>query len=141
MIIDRVHVAHPVFDELVVKSRPEFRAHFDSERDNPFLRSREKHEQRRAIVPRKIDAVIEFIARNRSHRSKSGRSTRHYQEFVHAGNRRCESFAFRRNHKRDLRVRKFFSRSRDCRRCQNQIADAFELNEENVQFDNWIALS
>ena len=100
-----------------------------------------QNEKRRAIVSREIDAVIEFAARDRHSRGQTAEAATRDQKFVHTRNCRGESLAIARNHERDLCVRKFFANRRDGRRRQNQIADSFELNEENLQFDNWIARS
>ena len=141
MIIDRVHVAHPVLDEVIVESRSKFRTHFDPKRNDPLLGAREKHEKRGAIVPCKIDSVIEFAAGDRSRGSNSGKAARHDQKFIHTDNCWRQRFAFGRNHESDVCIRKFFAHGRERRRGQNQIADALELNEKNIQFDSWIALS
>src|SRR5436853_1795689 len=111
MIIDRLHVPHPVLDELIVKSRPKFRADLDSKRDDPFACTREQNEQRRAVVPGEIDAVIEFAAPNRGDCSKSGKPARHDQQLVNTSNRWRECLALRRNHQRYLGVRKFLAYS------------------------------
>ena len=133
MIIDRVHIAHAMRHELVVKARPEFRAHFHPKRDDPRLCAREQHEQRRPIVAREINAGVEFAARDCERGLDSGEAARHGQKFVHPLNRGSERFALGRNDQRDSRVGKFRARRRDRRRGQYQIADPFELKKENVQ--------
>ena len=57
----------------------------------------------------------------------------HEQSFVDADNGRSQCRGLVRNNKGQFRVREISPYRRDGRRGQNQIADAFELNEEDVQ--------
>src|SRR5713101_6847995 len=82
VIIDHVHVSHPMLDKFVVETCSKSRADFDSKRHDPLFRAREKHQQRGTIVPRKINAVIKFLARDRGDCSKSAKAPTHDQNFL-----------------------------------------------------------
>src|SRR4029077_19736834 len=64
VVVDRVHVAHPMLDKFIVNARSDFRSHFDAKGKDSFLSPGEKYQKRGAIIPGKIDAIIEITPRN-----------------------------------------------------------------------------
>jgi hypothetical protein len=96
-------------------------------RDSGFG-ARQPGQERRAIVAREIDTIIEIAAGDCEPRARLVRN----KFIVYVRNRRQRFGARWRDGQRDLRRRKFFVQRRDRRRRQNQIANAFELNEQNI---------
>src|ERR1700758_4491617 len=62
IVVDRVHVPHTYSNKICVKSGACLRLVTDTVRGDAFPGAREKGQNSRTIVPRKVDAIIESLA-------------------------------------------------------------------------------
>ena len=133
MVIDRMHVAHTILHELVVRFAPQWRPFLDPCGHDPFIGPGKKRKRGGAVTASEIDAVVESTAKNREKIFKVGQAPAHHDGFVHARDRGQKRNDFGGDGERDMRVGKLLTERRYCRRSQDQIADALQLEEENVQ--------
>ena len=132
VMIDRVHEEDPRGNKLVITQLAQ-RLAPDRVVANPLLCAGEQGQKSRPIRAREIETVIELCRREgdplRRIRDPSPRD----KSAIQSRNRGQQFARSVRDSKGDSCLGKVLPQSRDRRHGQDQVADPFELDEENVQ--------
>ena len=132
VMIDRVHEEDPRGNKLVITQLAQ-RLAPDRVVANPLLRAGEQGQKSRTIRARKIQTVIELCRRERDPLGRVRDPSPRDKSAIQSRNRGQQFARSVRDGERDSRLGKVLPQRRDRRQREDQVADPFELDEENVQ--------
>jgi len=132
VVVDRMDEADVRRHELVVTQLSQ-RLAPNGVIGNAGARPREQGQKGGPISPRKIEAIFELPLGDPEPRNCIRDPAARHKSLIHPLNRRQQFARAVRNNERDFRVGKLRSHRGDRRHGQDQVADPFQLDEEDVQ--------